>query len=125
MSSDLVWLITRNNSSFLVKRNGVQFNSQPSNLLNKQSLKYNNSVAVNVVGEKILLQLPRKTEDGKVSKAKFSIPLKKVSPAKLDKVLTKVRPDLTEKILARVVRLAQTQKAPKPVKEKKIRGSRK
>jgi large subunit ribosomal protein L28e len=125
MSSDLVWLITRNNSSFLVKRNGVQFNSQPSNLLNKQSLKFNDSVAVQMVGDKIVLQLPRKTQDGKVSKAKFSIPLKKVNPAKLDKVLTKVRPDLTEKILARVARLAQIQKAPKPLKEKKIRGSRK
>ncbi len=125
MSSDLIWLITRNNSSFLVKRNGVQFNSQPSNLLNKQSLKFNDSVAANVVGDKIHLSLPKKTQDGKVSKGKFTIPLKKVNPAKLDKVLSKVRPDLTEKVLARIVRLAQTQKAPKPVKEKKVRGSRK
>ena len=40
MSSDLVWLLVRDNSSFLVKRNGVQFSKEKGNLLNKNSLKY-------------------------------------------------------------------------------------
>jgi large subunit ribosomal protein L28e len=39
MSSDLVWLLTRSNTSFLVKRNGIQLSREGGNLLNKQSLK--------------------------------------------------------------------------------------
>merc|ERR1711981_1191032 len=39
-SSDLLWQITRNNSSFLVKRNGLQLSSEPGNLMNKNSFKY-------------------------------------------------------------------------------------
>lgn len=40
MSSELVWQIVRNNSSFLVKRNGVQLTSEPGNLTNVNSFKY-------------------------------------------------------------------------------------
>merc|ERR1719482_1093642 len=39
-SSDLLWQITRNNSSFLVKRNGLQMSSEPGNLMNKNSFKF-------------------------------------------------------------------------------------
>ena len=40
MSSDLTWLLTRSNSSFLVKRNGLRLSSEPGNLYNLHSLKY-------------------------------------------------------------------------------------
>jgi large subunit ribosomal protein L28e len=40
MSADLVWSVIRNNSSFLVKRGGSQFSSEPGNLLNVNSFKY-------------------------------------------------------------------------------------
>ncbi|KAK1149952.1 hypothetical protein N8T08_003508 [Aspergillus melleus] len=43
VSSDLVWQITRNQNSFLVKRNsggGSQFSRDPLNLQNKHSFKY-------------------------------------------------------------------------------------
>ncbi|KAF9897166.1 60S ribosomal protein L28, partial [Lobosporangium transversale] len=40
MSADLTWLLIKNNNSFLVKRNGVQFSSEAGNLLNKNSFKY-------------------------------------------------------------------------------------
>ncbi len=40
MSADLVWAIVKNNNSFLVKRQNVQFSSEPSNLLNLNSFKY-------------------------------------------------------------------------------------
>ncbi|KAG5461040.1 MAG: ribosomal L28e protein family-domain-containing protein [Olpidium bornovanus] len=39
-NSALVWLLTKNNSSFLVKRSGEQFSSEKGNLLNKNSWKY-------------------------------------------------------------------------------------
>ncbi|KAG0221355.1 60S ribosomal protein L28, partial [Mortierella sp. GBA43] len=40
MSADLTWLLIKNNNSFLVKRNGVQFSSEAGNLLNKNSFKF-------------------------------------------------------------------------------------
>lgn len=40
MSSELVWQLVRNNSSFLVKRNGAQLTSEPGNLTNVNSFKY-------------------------------------------------------------------------------------
>ncbi|KAI8644263.1 ribosomal L28e/Mak16 [Parasitella parasitica] len=40
MSADLVWAIIKNNNSFLVKRQNVQFSSEPANLKNVNSFKY-------------------------------------------------------------------------------------
>ncbi|KAG1082847.1 hypothetical protein G6F42_022427 [Rhizopus arrhizus] len=40
MSADLVWAIIKNNNSFLVKRQHVQFSSEPANLMNVNSFKY-------------------------------------------------------------------------------------
>jgi large subunit ribosomal protein L28e len=40
MSSDLVWAIVRNNNSFLVKRAGAQFSTEPNNLANLNTYKY-------------------------------------------------------------------------------------
>jgi hypothetical protein len=40
MSADLVWAIIKNNNSFLVKRQNVQFSTEPANLLNVNSFKY-------------------------------------------------------------------------------------
>jgi len=39
MSADLVWQIVKNNNAFLVKKNGVQFSSEPGNLTNLNSFK--------------------------------------------------------------------------------------
>ena len=44
MSSDLQWLIVRNNSSFLVKRNNAQFSSEAGNVMNVNSFKFNGLV---------------------------------------------------------------------------------
>ncbi len=45
VSTDLVWLLVKNNNKFLVKRNGnsnasVTFSSEPNNLYNLNSFKY-------------------------------------------------------------------------------------
>lgn len=39
-SSDLQWQLLRNSHSFLVKRNGATFSSEPLNLANKHSPKF-------------------------------------------------------------------------------------
>ncbi|CAG8484369.1 5878_t:CDS:2 [Diversispora eburnea] len=50
--ADLVWLLVRNNNSFLVKRNGVQFTSEPNNITNTNSFKYSglaNDKAIGII----------------------------------------------------------------------------
>jgi large subunit ribosomal protein L28e len=52
MSSELVWQIIKNNNSFLVKRQGVQFSSEPNNLLNVNTYKHSGlaNYKVNISG---------------------------------------------------------------------------
>lgn len=40
MSADLQWAILRNNSCFLVKKDGYEFTSEPGNLNQKNSFKF-------------------------------------------------------------------------------------
>ncbi|KAG0172982.1 60S ribosomal protein L28 [Apophysomyces sp. BC1034] len=40
MSCDLVWELVKKNNSFLVKKNGVQFSSEPNNVKNLHSYKF-------------------------------------------------------------------------------------
>ncbi|KAK9764447.1 hypothetical protein K7432_008031 [Basidiobolus ranarum] len=50
MSADLTWLLVKDNSSFLVKRSGVQFTTEPNNLTNLNSFKYSGLANKKVVG---------------------------------------------------------------------------
>ena len=50
MSADLQWLLVRNNSSFLVKKNGAQFTSEPNNLTNLNSYKFSGLANKKTVG---------------------------------------------------------------------------
>ncbi|KAK9766469.1 hypothetical protein K7432_004416 [Basidiobolus ranarum] len=50
MSADLTWLLVKDNSSFLVKRNGVQFTTEPNNLTNLNSFKNSGLANSKVVG---------------------------------------------------------------------------
>ena len=56
ISSDLTWLLVRNNNSFLVKRDGVQFSSEPFNVKNVNSYKFSglaNSRAIDLQQVKV------------------------------------------------------------------------
>jgi large subunit ribosomal protein L28e len=116
----LVWLITRNNSSTLVKRNGVQFNSEAGNVLNTHSYKnsglLSDSISVQAVPAQkaVSLTLP--------GKKRYTLLLKKVDLRKLDKIVARYRPDLAQAVVARVVRIFDSYKTPKAGKVKKIRG---
>jgi len=49
-SSDLQWLLLRNNSSFLIKRDGQIFNSEPFNLANRNTFKFSGLANKQAVG---------------------------------------------------------------------------
>lgn len=63
-SSAVQWELLKNNNRYLVKRNGVQFSSDPLNLTNRNSYKFSGlanpkAVGVNVVNGKVTLQVRR------------------------------------------------------------------
>merc|ERR1719495_1756019 len=49
-SSDLTWLLTRNCSSFLLKRNRQNLSLEPNNLKGRNSLRYSGLVHQHTVG---------------------------------------------------------------------------
>jgi len=50
MSSHAAWLVIRNNSSFLIKRNGVTLSREPNNLKSRNSFRYNGLIHKQTVG---------------------------------------------------------------------------
>nr|AKV16231.1 60S ribosomal L28e [Pectinaria gouldii] len=52
MSTDVQWMVIRNNSSFLKKRRGINqvFTMEPNNLRGRNSLRFNGLVQKNTVG---------------------------------------------------------------------------
>ena len=52
MSSDIAWAVTRNNSAFLLKKRGCPkpFSTDPLNLTNKNSQRYNGYLHKKAVG---------------------------------------------------------------------------
>merc|ERR1711959_103654 len=93
-SSDLLWQITRNNSSFLVKRNGLELSSEPGNLMNKNSFKFSgiaNLETVDVADNEKGITFSRK------NKANTSKPARNVVSMDLKKDLRKVSKTIINK----------------------------
>ncbi|KAJ3102728.1 hypothetical protein HDU97_000341 [Phlyctochytrium planicorne] len=135
MSSDLVWLLTRNNSSFLVKRNGVQLSREAGNLLNKNSFKYSgfaNKKAVTVAANDaagVAVSLKKKTVPASkpaksVQKTVINRPGRRSVAKSVKNIVQGYRPDLTKAAVARALRILATQKPVAAPKAKKLRGKR-
>jgi large subunit ribosomal protein L28e len=130
MSSDLLWLLSRSNTSFLVKRNGVQLSREPGNLMNTQSLKSSGissdkPVTIQPAQKGVLITLKKSNAGRKVAKSKVVVELKgnvRQSAKSVENILKHYRPDLVDAALARVSRIAQSQATPKALKVKKVRG---
>ncbi|XP_036444225.1 LOW QUALITY PROTEIN: 60S ribosomal protein L28 [Colossoma macropomum] len=50
MSSHLQWMVIRNNSSFLIKRNGQTYSTEPNNLKARNAFRFNGLVHRKTVG---------------------------------------------------------------------------
>jgi len=136
MSSDLQWLLLRNNNSFMVKRvpEGPVFSREPGNLTNLHSYKYSglaNAKTVDISdsgsGVKITTR-KTKTSPLAVRAAKSSSTLRNNSGGRRALGITAsyvkrgYRPDLRTAALGRTSALLAAQKEPKPTPEKKVRG---
>ncbi|KAK0473106.1 ribosomal L28e protein family-domain-containing protein [Armillaria novae-zelandiae] len=137
MSSDLQWLLIRNNSSFIVKRvpEGPIFSREPGNLRNLHSYKYSglaNAKTIDVsdspAGVKITTRKPKASPHA-VASAKASLPYPPTighTPCPRHRLAAReegiqARPPLP---LARVSALIAARKEPKPTPPKKLRGKK-
>ncbi|KAJ8325212.1 hypothetical protein BDV3_007232 [Batrachochytrium dendrobatidis] len=132
-SPDIAWLITRKNSCFLVKRNGIRLSREPGNLRNLHSFKYSG-----IVGKKVV-DISASAKGVAITRKKTTVSCAKPSAstttvdiagptrcaAKSIKNLVKFyRGDLLADALARTSRILESKKTPKPLKTKPVRGSR-
>lgn len=131
MSSDLIWELVRNNSSFLVKRNGAQFSTEPGNLTNLNSFKYSglaNEKAVHIKPAKegrgvvFAVKSAKRSNLRKPATTFTSVTLKKDfrrTARSIKGELRNYRPDLKSAALARFSRLTQSSTKVAPVVQKK------
>jgi large subunit ribosomal protein L28e len=118
ISSDLKWLLLRKHSSFLIKRNGIQFSSEKGNLMNLNSFKYSGLASDQSVdikshsegGIQLSTKHKKKSFLRKPSRMWNSIILKKdfrrVSRS-IKHILKNYRPDLMKVALAKWTRIAK------------------
>ncbi|KAI9859366.1 MAG: hypothetical protein M1813_006703 [Trichoglossum hirsutum] len=140
VSSDLIWEVSRNNNSYLVKRRtggGVQFSRDPLNLLNKHSRKHSgfvNQQAIGVQpGEKGGVVLTTKKLHSTTShKPASNLSQNAWGPNKSGRksyagivnhtAKRGYRPDLRHEAVARASAIRQSQLPKKDLPEKKPRG---
>ncbi|KAK0623222.1 ribosomal L28e protein family-domain-containing protein [Immersiella caudata] len=135
VSADLIWEISRNTNSYLVKRTHAQFSRDPLNLVNLNSRKYAgfvNDKAVGIApGEKGGVVVTSK-KAGSITKpsarATTTYGGNKTTRKTYKNVASQVaksgyRPDLRQAAVARASAIRASQRTPKPDQEKKLRGN--
>ncbi|KAG1142112.1 hypothetical protein G6F37_008495 [Rhizopus arrhizus] len=132
MSADLVWSIVKNNNSFLVKRQNVQFSSEPSNLLNINSFKYSGianykNAAIIPAARGVRVTLRKANKEQSPAKSANTVVIAKTrrqtakSVANLIARGNKYRPDLRAAAVARASAIISSQQ---PKKERKVREAK-
>ncbi|KAI8377031.1 ribosomal protein L28e [Choanephora cucurbitarum] len=134
MSSELVWAIIRNNNSFLVKRPGVQFSSEPSNLTNVNSFKYSGlanykSVAIIPAARGVRVTTRKAKKQNSPAKSANSVVIAKTrrqtSKAVANLIAkSKYRPDLRAAAVARASAILSTQQPKKVHAKREAKGPR-
>ncbi|KAF9469519.1 ribosomal L28e protein family-domain-containing protein [Collybia nuda] len=140
MSSDLQWLLLRNNHSFIVKRvaEGPIFSKEPGNLRNLHSFKFSglaNSKTIHIAdsptGVQITTRKPKASPYGVSTASSTSTIRARSGSRRAQRVVANAtakrgyRPDLRTAALARVSALLAAQREPKPTPAKKLRGKKK
>ncbi|KAI8983624.1 ribosomal protein L28e [Pilobolus umbonatus] len=135
MSAELVWAIIKNHNSFLVKRQGVQFSSEASNLKNENTFKYSGlanykSVAITPATRGVRVTIKKGGKQQKPLKSLNSIVISK-GPRQTSKSVanliargTKYRPDLRAAAVARASAILASQKPKKTHKVRESKGIR-
>ncbi|GAN02518.1 60S ribosomal protein l28 protein [Mucor ambiguus] len=134
MSADLVWAIIKNNNSFLVKRQHVQFSSEPANLKNINSFKYSGlanykTVSILPAARGVRVTTRKANKQNSPAKSINSVVIAKTRRQTSKSVAnliakSKYRPDLRAAAVARASALLSTQKARKVHPKRESKGVR-
>ncbi|CAI5709011.1 unnamed protein product [Hyaloperonospora brassicae] len=135
MSCDtLTWLLTKNTSSFLLKRHGSEFAREKFNLLNRNCRKYSGLAATKAVDlsladKKVSLTTKIAKAHKKPVKAENVVPLRKGARGGANTIRATIsrnfyRRDLKKAALAKWSRLSTVAKVEKGVLQKKAIRSR-
>ncbi|CAN2387930.1 ribosomal protein L28 [Pristimantis euphronides] len=135
MSAQLQWMILRNCSSFLIKRNKQVYSTEPNNLKARNSYRYNGLIHRKTVGVEpaadgkgIIVVLKKRAGQRKPSTSYEKITINKNSRATLKSVRhiirrNKYRKDLRMAALRRASAILRSQK-PVVVKKKRTRAAK-
>ncbi|KAK3555926.1 hypothetical protein QTP86_029760 [Hemibagrus guttatus] len=98
MSSHLQWMVIRNNSSFLIKRNGQTYSTEPNNLKARNAFRFNGLIHRKTVGVEqaadgkgIVVVLKKRTGHRKPVKAYEKITINKNSRTTLNRLRNIIR----------------------------------
>nr|ABM55579.1 ribosomal protein L28-like protein [Maconellicoccus hirsutus] len=124
MSADLYWMITRNNNAYLLKKRDIKkpFSTEPGNLKNVASFRYNGLVQPKTVdvraakdGKGFVVTTKRAKQQNKPGKSNISVTMSagpRRSLYKLRRYLDggKYRKDLTQVALRKASAILESQK---------------
>ncbi|KAI9225272.1 MAG: ribosomal protein L28e [Piptocephalis tieghemiana] len=135
MSADLTWELVKNQSCFLVKRPGIQFTTEPNNLVNVNSYKYSGlanartvGLTANPKGRGVVLTTARGFRANKIANRQRSVALTRGGPRHTAKSIVgqiaTYRPDLRSAALGRATALLRAQKPVKVGPKRRTTGPR-
>ncbi|KAI8988719.1 ribosomal protein L28e [Pilobolus umbonatus] len=135
MSADLVWAIIKNNNSFLVKRQNVEFSSEPSNLKNVNTFKYSGlanykNVTIAPAARGVRLTIKKAGKQQSPAKSANSVVISKSGRKTFKTVAnliargTKYRPDLRAAAVARASAILASQRPVKVHAKREAKGVR-
>ncbi|KAA0719741.1 60S ribosomal protein L28 [Triplophysa tibetana] len=134
-SSDLQWMVVRNNSSFLIKRNKQTYSTEPNNLKARNSFRFNGLIHRKTVGVEpaadgkgVVITLKKRAGQRKPATTYEKITINKNSRATLSSVRNiirrnKYRKDLRMAALRRTSAILKSQK-PVVVRKKRTRAAK-
>nr|XP_038948804.1 60S ribosomal protein L28-like [Rattus norvegicus] len=132
MSAHLQWMVVRNCSSFLIKRNKQTYSTEPNNLKARNSLRYNGLIHRKTVGVEpaadgkgVVVVMKRRSGQRKPATSYVRTTINKNAPATLSSIRqmirkNKYRPDLRMAAIHMASAILQSQK-PMVVKRKQTR----
>jgi large subunit ribosomal protein L28e len=133
-SPDLQWMVIRNNSCFLKKGNDLVFSTEPNNLKNRNTFKYNGLIHKRTVGIESCsdgkgIVLVTKTGNPKPSKMYSRRELKKDARRSLTAIRNalkknKYRSDLKNAALRRASAILRSQKPVGPLRKKRTQRNK-
>ncbi|XP_064359707.1 large ribosomal subunit protein eL28 isoform X2 [Dromaius novaehollandiae] len=135
MSSHLQWMIVRNCSSFLIKRNNQTYSTEPNNLKARNSFRYNGLIHRKTVGVEpaadgkgVVVVLKKRAGQRKPASCYARVTVNRNARATLSSLRhiirkNKYRKDLRMAALRRASAILRSQK-PVVVKKKRVRAAK-